>query len=432
MGEMSSEITKKTPEQWVEHYQGAYLHNLTAESVSRIIKSDMTNVARQCVSIGFHLKAARDRELYKDAGYSTLWEYAADQFGLSMSSASRYITINDRFSVGGNTPMLMEEYRNFSKSQLQEMISLSPEQAKKVTEKTMVKQIREMKPKKEKPKEVPTMVIDQEDTSDQCPGQMQVGDYPGVVPEESVATSQKEKIPDTEVGSRHCITGKSKYGFCVCCGHGGVQCCGECSESCNSRCGWLDEPQKNIQESEEVKPQEEAETPEIVEYDRKTLENLIKDAEYTLNLMRDYWIQNQPYTYAKHFMQLQAYKMLLEYHEDLDKEEVEEVVQPELPLLKNNDQRKEWLQNYRSWGLWYEDEHIGMAYYRFILPDGAQIIADEYLEPIRRGVYEPTSKFHLVGGDKNRYNYHAAYALIGESETEIINYLKKFKNERVK
>ena len=193
MGEMSSEITKKTPEQWVEHYQGAYLHNLTAESVSRIIKSDMTNVARQCVSIGFHLKAARDRELYKDAGYSTLWEYAADQFGLSMSSASRYITINDRFSVGGNTPMLMEEYRNFSKSQLQEMISLSSEQAKKVTEKTTVKQIREMKPKKEKLKEVPAVVIDQEDTSDQCPGQMQVGDYPGVVPEESVATSQHGK-----------------------------------------------------------------------------------------------------------------------------------------------------------------------------------------------------------------------------------------------
>lgn len=304
MGEMSSEITKKTPEQWVEHYQGAYLHNLTAESVSRIIKSDMTNVARQCVSIGFHLKAARDRELYKDAGYSTLWEYAADQFGLSMSSASRYITINDRFSVGGNTPMLMEEYRNFSKSQLQEMISLSPEQAKKVTEKTTVKQIREMKPKKEKPKEVPAVVIDQEDTSDQCPGQMQVGDYPGVVPEESVATSQKEEILDQGKGPHRCITGKSKYGFCVSCGHGGVQCCRECSENCNIRCGWLDEPQKSIQESEEVKSQKEVETPEVVEYDRKTLENMIKDAEHTLNLMRDYWIQNQPYTYAKHFMQL--------------------------------------------------------------------------------------------------------------------------------
>lgn len=428
MGEMSSEITKKTPEQWVEHYQGAYLHNLTAESVSRIIKSDMTNVARQCVSIGFHLKAARDRELYKDAGYSTLWEYAADQFGLSMSSASRYITINDRFSVGGNTPMLMEEYRNFSKSQLQEMISLSPEKAKKVTEKTTVKQIREMKPKKEKPKEVPAMVIDQEDTSDQCPGQMQVGDYPGVVPEESVATSQHGKCMYRPEFSCSLKPDEQKTaGDGTNCGH---TCCWECCnhETCKLECS----SSEGRSEIEEVKPQKEVKTPGIVEYDRKTLENLIKDAEYTLNLMRDYWIQNQPYTYAKHFMQLQAYKMLLEYHEDLDKEEVEEVVQPELPLLKNNDQRKEWLQNYRSWGLWYEDEHIGMAYYRFILPDGAQIIADEYLEPIRRGVYEPTSKFHLVGGDKNRYNYHAAYALMGESETEIINYLKKFKNERVK
>ena len=429
MGEMSSEITKKTPEQWVEHYQGTYLHNLTAESVSRIIKSDMTNVARQCVSIGFHLKAARDRELYKDAGYSTLWEYAADQFGLSMSSASRYITINDRFSVGGNTPMLMEEYRNFSKSQLQEMISLSSEQAKKVTEKTTVKQIREMKPKKEKPKEVPSMVIDQEETSDQCPGQMQVGDYPGVVPEESVATSQMRKCMYRPEKTCSLSPEEQKTkGDGTDCGH---TCCWNCINhgTCNMECSSSEgRPESEDEEQEAEEPVLE----NAIEYDRKILLDMIKNTENMLDQMQDYWIQKQPYTYAKHFMQLQAYKMLLEYHENLDKEEVEEVVQPELPLLKNNDQRKEWLQNYRSWGLWYEDEHIGMAYYRFILPDGAQIIADEYLEPISRGVYEPTSKFHLVGGDKNRYNYHAAYALMGESETEIINYLKKFKNERVK
>ena len=403
MGEMSSEITKKTPEQWVEHYQGAYLHNLTAESVSRIIKSDMTNVARQCVSIGFHLKAARDRELYKDAGYSTLWEYAADQFGLSMSSASRYITINDRFSVGGNTPMLMEEYRNFSKSQLQEMISLSSEQAKKVTEKTTVKQIREMKPKKEKPKEVPAMVIDQEETSDQCPGQMQVGDYPGVVPEESVATSQMRKCMYRPEKTCSLSPEEQKTkGDGTDCGH---TCCWNCINhgTCNMECSSSeDRPESEDEEQEAEEPVLE----NAIEYDRKILLDMIKNTENMLDQMHDYWIQKQPYTYAKYFMQLQAYKMLLDYHEKLD---VEGMAQPELPLLKNNDQRKEWLQNYRSWGLWYEDEHIGMAYYRFILPDGAQIIADEYLEPISRGVYEPTSKFHLVGGDKNRYNYHAAY-----------------------
>lgn len=420
MGEMSSEITKKTPEQWVEHYQGAYLHNLTAESVSRIIKSDMTNVARQCVSIGFHLKAAKDRELYKDAGYSTLWEYAADQFGLSMSSASRYITINDRFSVGGNTPMLMEEYRNFSKSQLQEMISLSPEQAKKVTEKTTVKQIREMKPKKEKPKEVPSVVIDQEDTSDQCPGQMQVGDYPGVAPEESVATSQHGKCMYRPEKTCSLSPEEQKTkGDGTDCGH---TCCWNCINhgTCNMEC--------SSSEGRPVSEDEEQETEEpvlenVIEYDRKTLENMIKDTENMLDQMQDYWIQNQPYTYAKHFMQLQAYKMLLEYHENLDEEEVEEVVQPELPLLKNNDQRKEWLQNYRSWGLWYEDEHIGCKYYRYRFDNGAELIVEES---------QGTPYFHLVGGPEAAYgslgpkwSHHVEYCRYPNSKTELAEFLKE-------
>lgn len=85
---------------------------------------------------------------------------------------------------------------------------------------------------------------------------------------------------------------------------------GTCTLECSSS--------KNRPESEEVKSQKEVETPEVVEYDRKTLENMIKDAEHTLNLMRDYWIQNQPYTYAKHFMQLQAYKNYLELHDQED------------------------------------------------------------------------------------------------------------------
>ena len=119
---MGEELTY-SPEQWVEHYQGDYLKTMTIETAGRIIKSDMTNVARSCVSVGFHLKAIRDRELFRDAGYDTLWDYAADQFGISKSSASRYMEINDRFSIGGNTPMLQKEYKDFSKSQLQEMIS---------------------------------------------------------------------------------------------------------------------------------------------------------------------------------------------------------------------------------------------------------------------------------------------------------------------
>lgn len=417
---MGEEVTY-SPEQWVEHYQGDYLKTMTIETAGRIIKSDMTNVARSCVSVGFHLKAIRDMELFRDAGYDTLWDYAADQFGISKSSASRYMEINDRFSIGGNTPMLQKEYKDFSKSQLQEMISLSPEQARKVTAKTTVKQIREMKPKKEKLNEVPAVVIDPEDTSDQCSGQVQVGDYPSGVPEESVATSQQKKVPDTEVSPRHCITGKSKYGFCNCCGYGGAQCCNECSKDCNVRCGWLGEQQEEPQES----------IPEIVEYDRSTLKRMIKDTESALELMRDYWMQNQPLTYAKHTMQLKAYKMLMEYNDQAPIVESQE--QPELPLLKNNDQRKEWLQNYQSWGLWYEDKNIGCRYYKYDFECGAKLIVSEY-DNHGPHAYSPVNAyFHLVGGPKppqgkygeTKWVHHDEYIPASDHITGLAEFLKE-------
>ena len=42
-----------------------------------------------------------------------------------------------------------------------------------------------------------------------------------------------------------------------------------------------------------------------------------------------------------------------EIDEDIARE-VEEAVQPELPKLKNNDQRKEFLKTYRDWLVWFE------------------------------------------------------------------------------
>lgn len=411
---MGEEVTY-SPEQWVEHYQGDYLKTMTIETAGRIIKSDMTNVARSCVSVGFHLKAIRDRELFRDAGYDTLWDYAADQFGISKSSASRYMEINDRFSIGGNTPMLQKEYKDFSKSQLQEMISLSPEQARKVTAKTTVKQIREMKTPKKKVEE-PVVVLEQNETSDQV-----IEKAMEIVPEESVATSQQKKVPDTEVGSRHCITGKSKYGFCNCCGYGGAQCCNECSEDCNVRCGWLDEQQEEPQKS----------IPEIVEYDRSTLKRMIKDTESALELMRDYWMQNQPLTYAKHTMQLQAYKMFMEYNDQASVVELHE--QPELPLLKNNDQRKEWLQNYQSWGLWYEDKNIGCRYYKYEFECGAKLIVSEYDNHSPHAYSPVNAYFHLVGGPKpprgkygeTKWVHHDEYIPASDHITGLAEFLKE-------
>lgn len=111
----------------------------------------------------------------------------------------------------------------------------------------------------------------------------------------------------------------------------------------------------------------------------------------------------------------------------------EEHVQPELPPMKNNDQRKEWLRNYRDWGLWYEDEHIGAKYYRYEFENGAVLIAEEY-ECSNEFVKNYTSSYlHLVGGPESakgvngvgKWQTHEKYNRYPNSETELVEFLKE-------
>ena len=105
--------------------------------------------------------------------------------------------------------------------------------------------------------------------------------------------------------------------------------------------------------------------------------------------------------------------------------------QPELPRMKNNDQRKEWLRNYQAWGLWYEDERIGVRYYKYEFDNGAQLIAEEYPAAGKRDF--TASYLHLVGGPEPpkhpsygcpRWSRHERYDKHPDSETELVEFLK--------
>lgn len=110
--------------------------------------------------------------------------------------------------------------------------------------------------------------------------------------------------------------------------------------------------------------------------------------------------------------------------------------QPSLPKMKNNDQRKEWLKDYRSWGIWYKDEHIGVTYYRYQFENGAVLIVEEYEnENEYTGAYI-SSYFHLVGGPepprKNgipKWNRNKKYNRYQNNETELIEFLKEIQKE---
>ena len=67
---------------------------------------------------------------------------------------------------------------------------------------------------------------------------------------------------------------------------------------------------------------------------------------------------------------------------DLEQSELPETEdipkQPELPVLKNNDQRKEWLNTFHDWPIWFEVPQAAEVYYRYDLPDGCSLVICEY------------------------------------------------------
>lgn len=203
-------------------------------------------------------------------------------------------------------------------------------------------------------------------------------------PVKMVSIDAPEKKDNKMPGPAKCITGKSGSGKCGAAAYCDTEykCCAQCPDDCNSRCGWLEEHCLSAAETPDEKQQEH-----FVE-DNKTLD---------------------------HPGKITA-----------------------LPVMKNNDQRKEWLRNYKVWGLWYEDKNIGVKYYKYDFKNGARLIVEEY-EPDPRNqnscwVSNLTEShyMHLVGGPepehKNnipKWTYHTRYNKFPNSESELVEFLKE-------
>lgn len=111
-----------------------------------------------------------------------------------------------------------------------------------------------------------------------------------------------------------------------------------------------------------------------------------------------------------------------------------------LPVMRNNDQRKEWLRNYKAWGLWYTDEHIGVRYYKYDFANGARLIAEEYDRDTvhSQWVSDNTESYymHLIGGPEPerksgipKWTQHGRYNKYPNSESELVEFLKEVQRE---
>lgn len=107
------------------------------------IRRKLAETSENFVYIGYRLKQIRDSGMYD--GAADIFEFAKQEYGLGKSTVSRFIAINEKYSEGGDSLELKEEFRAFSSSKLAEMLTLPDAEIELITEKTTIREIRELK-----------------------------------------------------------------------------------------------------------------------------------------------------------------------------------------------------------------------------------------------------------------------------------------------
>lgn len=74
----------------------------------------------------------------------------------------------------------------------------------------------------------------------------------------------------------------------------------------------------------------------------------------------------------------QAMEKLAKYEDIEEQKRKAEKLRPDFPVLRNNDQRKEFLKGFHDWAVWFTVPEADETYYRYNLPDGSSIVICEY------------------------------------------------------
>ena len=121
------------------------------------LKKDLIGVQESFVRIGYKLRKIADEKLYEKDGYKSIADFAKAEYGLTASTVSRFIKINERYSVEGYSDRLRPEFANFGSSKLSEMLTLPDNDIELITQNTTRETIRELKQfEHQKPEDVST------------------------------------------------------------------------------------------------------------------------------------------------------------------------------------------------------------------------------------------------------------------------------------
>lgn len=610
--------------------------DLQYQDVKGFIRDNINSASRSFVAIGYYLKYVRDLRLFIEDGYQSIWGFAKGEYGIGKSSASQFMSINDKFSKDGNSPILQEQFKDFSSSKLAEMLTLSDEQMEQITPTTTIVEIRQIK----KPVSETVLTSEQEPEAEEVVQEQEeplsIMGLPKTVypPDSSMTTAGCGHKYDCYTCHREGCGIRQEDCWCIDAPCGNpfpcdilkndidvveqavgdscqffnlelvdpewiragdkepVPCCKHCSNQCEyvcKRAKQLHKPEPKTQELtvddldlsirtynllkradihtvndlteltetdalhilnvtqiniDEIKERlaehglafmteeeyraeykgsilddipvsandtlanvdNQAETENDVDtlvawenncsnckYDKMTVEEfkaINHDREHPClecNNELNYWmpmgeegeeeqeqvetveadiIQTIPedpeqYTFQdvkdehdklieyvdtfrknndtvpgrrKAKMRLDAITLLAEEMQRPQVAEEPKPVQPELPILKNNDQRKEWAENYKAWGEWYYDEHIDCHYYKYDFTNGDRLVVEEYLNRSAYWGHEADRcHYHLLQKNKPAYEknktFEQKYVHAESSMTEIVEYLKNLQKK---
>ena len=173
-----------------------YEMDMPLNDVKKLLSANIKTMSRSFIAAGYYMKYIRDRELFRDGGYNSIWEFAEDQYGIKKSAASRWMAMNDKFSKDGNSSILDDKYKDFNKSQLQEMLYLTDKQMEEAEPEMSAKEIRAIR----KPPEV-EIIAPAQQIDDQIPGQDSIDRHPEYMPGKmtiETATGQN-RPPENEI-----------------------------------------------------------------------------------------------------------------------------------------------------------------------------------------------------------------------------------------
>lgn len=113
--------------------------------MKRSLERELSNLKTGFIRVGYVLRRIEESRGYEQDGYKSVAEFAKEEYGLSPSTVSRFMAINERFSLGGYSERLDPQYVGFRQSIMGELLGLPDQDIKLVTPETSRADVRELK-----------------------------------------------------------------------------------------------------------------------------------------------------------------------------------------------------------------------------------------------------------------------------------------------